>query len=114
MGYTKSIVGVSKWYRRGAVLGPGWCIKQNRHFQTCRGVYCGTVFRVYKGYLRGIDGVQYLVLGGALSKTAMIRHLGGCVWGIEGVYKGFLRGVDWGALRGPGRCIKQNRHFQTC
>ena len=76
----------------------------------------GGVFRVYKRYLRGIDGVQYLVLGGALSKTAIFRHVGGCIRGIE-VYKGYIRGVDGArcvVLAGALNKTAIVRHLEGC
>ena len=49
-GYIRGVHGVYWGYRRGAVSRLGWCIKQNRHFQTSWGVYLG--------YTRGIVGVS--------------------------------------------------------
>ena len=34
-----------------------------------------------------------MVLGGALSETAIFRHLGGRIKGVEGVYRGYIRGI---------------------
>ena len=47
--------------------------------------YIRLVLGVYKGHVGGIDRVQCVVLGGALSATAIFRYLGGCIWGTQGV-----------------------------
>ena len=52
--------------------------------------------------------MQCVVLDGGLCNTAIFRHFGDRIRGVEGVYRVYIR-----AVCGLGWCIKQNRHFQT-